>query len=368
MNLLFFHLFSIAHSVYWKYNAIEFEDLQKNSIEKPIFVVAFSYNCPHCQGLKQKVKQYAINGTGKRDDVIITTINCSSPHRYCKRFDIKTVPSMFLVIGDDQNYWPRIKNKNTSAWNAFFDEYLLNNFKEIKSVSQVPHNDKYVPFILETKSNETKEFQFIQSISRYYKIFGNTFYYIINKDINTYNLQVLKSPNCSKTYDQNLQSLKEFIYQNKFGPLHFYTYKEFTNIKESHISLMLIDSNSPLESQKEALLSYNNHFCNKITFGYSNDKTLTQKLDIASTDRPALIYKLPHCLAKTKVRVLDAIQAGFFEAAESKKACDEGFFLGVPTENTIPGLHIVVVYCVIVLSLILILRSDNSQDNDNKVE
>ena len=369
MNLFIFHLFSLSYCVFWKYNAIEFENLVRQSVERPIFVVAFSVNCPNCQGLKKEVKQYAINGTGKREDIIITTVNCSSPHRYCKRFlNIKTLPSMFLVIGNDENYWPKMTNKNTSAWGPFFDEYLSNNFKEINSLSQATCDEKYTPFVLETSSNETKEFQLIQRISRYYKIYGNTFFYIIDNTLSSYRLTVLKSPNCSKSYDQNTQTALEFIEQNKFGPLHLFTYQEFTQIKDRHISLMLVDSEILFQSQKEALLSFNDNFCNKITFGYSNDKNLTQKLGIASTDRPSLVYKLPHCIAKTKSRILDAIQAGFFEAAQEKKACDGEFFVGVPPENTIPGLHIVVVYCVIILSLILIIRTDNSPENENKFE
>ena len=365
---MFFVFFFLTKSIYWEFDVNEFDALKKNSTKTPIFLVATSRLCNHCNGIQESTKEFATKGFGQRDDVIITVVDCASPQHICKKMKIESTPSMFLIIGEDQNYWPQTKNKSTDSWNTFLNEYLNSNFNEIHSISEIPSSDKYNPFILKTKSNETKEFNEIRNFSRYYKIFNCTFYYIIDKELETFQFMVHTSANCSQLYDHQQETLKDFVERNKFGPMHSYSFKEYQNINSSRFGLILVETPYLLDMQKEALLSFNDYYCNKISFGFSNDNELSQYLGVISNDRPALVYKLPGCLAKTKERLLDAIQAGFFESAENNKTCSNSYFLGVPPENTIPGLHIVFIYYVIGLSLILILRSDNSQDTVEKIE
>ena len=361
--MLFFFFYSIS-CVYWEFNPKEYEELKKHSYEKPILMLFYSTKCPHCNGIKELVDKYTVNRTAGRNDSYVALVNCLGPDHYCRKYDIHYTPSMFLVIGPDKRYWPKITEKSIEKWDEAIDKYLYNDMNEIKEIGEIKDNET-LPFVLETKNNETKEFMTMAKIAKKYKLFDDKFYYIIKDDINESKLYTINSPNCTKVYDPKVQRLDEFIEQNKFGPKHNYNLDEYNHIPTESISLIIDANKDRVANVTRQLTKLSDGFCGKMLFGYSDDENLRKKLDIKKDDMPVFVYSTPKCVARTNADIFEAIEAHFFEEADKGKICNNDYFLGpVSNQLKIPGYHVVFVYVTVILSLTLILRTDNINDEN----
>lgn len=277
---MFFSLFVLSKCDWWDFDYNEFPKILANSMKKPLFVLCYSPSCPHCHGLPELLRNFSEN-EGKRSDIYYTTIDCSSSP-YCGIFKGSGTPNIVLVMGTQDKYWQKIKGRNIANWTIFVNEILGTNLREIhneKEFELAIHEPKSggTTFYLETPTTNHRIFSLLQSISRNYRIFNDTFVYKINPSLSHPILTAFTSPYCSFTMDPS-EDLLEFINKHKFGIFHRYDAKEMLSLISTQKSVILINDRELSHSQTSSLLTLSSHYCKSIKYGWASTENEPQVL------------------------------------------------------------------------------------------
>ena len=318
-------LFSIL--TWWEYNDDEFEEMKKNSFQKPILVVCYSKYCPHCIGLPEGTKQYS-DGIGNRTDIYVTTIECSEKTG-CYRFQITGTPHIALVIGKNRRYWPRIRSRNGEDWNKIIDSYLNPSLREIKTDQELtdainePTNGG-ATFHLETPDTKNPIFLSLKNLSNKYKLYNDTFTYRLNTKLESPQLAVYNSPTCSFKYYPNTESVENFVHAHRFGPKHRYDMDEYSKTIRKIPLITAYVEDSLNGAQKYALKSFSNNFCSKAKFGFislKESKNMMKFVGLNNSELPLLVFHYKKCVSVYKGRIVKAEESGFLGAALDNHIC-----------------------------------------------
>ncbi|KAK8857715.1 hypothetical protein M9Y10_016123 [Tritrichomonas musculus] len=212
-------LFSIFISIDITYG--NWEKLEKNNTNPPLFIFCFASWCPHCHGLvapfKNIQKKYE-----KSDQIITASLNCTFQQSLCSEFQVRSLPSfIFYYKSKIRSFLNPERNEKGLEYmvgkiiNYYDHDTKLTNrlYKNNKADSNSPR------FVCKINPNETELYlETLKIISDAKLIVNKTFFFDPdNEDLKKGNCKVFFSENNTKTMDQQVMGLSEFINENKIG-------------------------------------------------------------------------------------------------------------------------------------------------------
>ena len=326
---MIFFLIPLITCDWWDFNEEEFPKIVSNSFLKPLFVLCYSYSCPHCHGLPELLRNFSQN-EGNRNDIYFTSIECSTT-TYCRHFSVTGTPHLVVVMGPDRKYWLPVPGRNISSWAPFVENILQKKLRPISSEEELLRAKQEptsggTTFYLETPSITTQYFQKIQTLSQRYQIYNDTFVYSINPSLSSFKLTAYLSPECGITMKTN-ENIETFLSQNKFGYLHKYDLQEILDFISQNKAVILITDRPLSTAQKNSFSSLQSHFCQTIRYGWASTSNEPKMLKITGRtnwDLPFLFGSDMQngCEWIYKGKIKDAFKNGFLEKVQKGK-CDE---------------------------------------------
>jgi hypothetical protein len=368
----------VATSTWWNFSNAEFAEKKRNSLTLPIFVVCYSHWCPHCSGLPEGTVQYS-DSDGNRSDVLVTMIDCADQHSECSHFRIGGTPHMVLVIGQHRKYWPRVYSKVGKDWNVFIDKYVKSSLREVKSDTELlaakrEPTDGGTTFHLETPTSDIPLMAELANLSKEFRIYNDTFTYVINSKLERPFLTAFTSPDCPTKWTTG--TLRQFLESHKFGNCHEYDQDEYRLLSRRAKATVLVVEEGLSSGQGYALQNVRRNYCSRITFGWlkaKNSKHLLSEFKKNTSDLPFLIYSDENkCRAFYRGRTAEAGPSGFLEMALQGELCGK-WYPGGPVsreelqEPRFTGGDYSMVYVIGGLSLVTLIRIC-TQDGEAKQE
>jgi len=270
---MFFLLIVPSFSTWWEYDESTFQEKVKNSLDMPIFALCYSPYCPHCHGLPEGLKKYS-EGLGNRTDFLITSINCQVSYG-CRHFHIPGTPVMALVIGSNWRYWPITGERGPEGWDRWINETIRANLREVKddnelNVAKLEPKDGGSTFYLEVGDENHPFIDSLRNYSRYFRIFNDSFVYRINKNLTEPKLVAYRTPHCTKEFKGSITDLEKFFEANKYGLYHRYDYNEFAHLSSREKVAIYVNEGGITNAQRNGLMKLSQHYCDKVTFGWTN--------------------------------------------------------------------------------------------------
>ncbi|EAY21852.1 hypothetical protein TVAG_249120 [Trichomonas vaginalis G3] len=305
-------------STWWNFNIAGFQLKLRNIRNKPIFLLLYNKYCPYCQGLPEGIKAYS-QGLGNRDDIYISMIDCYS-ELSCSFFKISGTPTLYLINGPDEQYWPKSPERGPEGWDRWINQTLNYSFTEITSKSQLEETlDNYTDggsvFHLEVPSENHIYYKKVRELTKYYKNFQDVFLFQINSSIKDPKLTAYTSKYCQNTFSGFSFRLESFINKYKFGVLHPYSPYELIHSIQQNPGAILFNHGQIVDSQREALKTISKGNC-KLNYGYvdaSEDTDSLKYVKAAPSEMPFLagIGRLSGAKLIYKGKVADAWNSGF---------------------------------------------------------
>lgn len=290
-----FSLFlTLGRSIWWDFERKEIESVINDSLTKPLFVLLYAPDCPHCHGLPEQFRNYS-ESYGSRENILVTTIDCNANRRGCSVFPFHSTPTMLLIVGEDENYWPRTKLRWPHEWNDWINSYTDPQFREIRTLEELEKAkeepaDGGATFLLEIRDKNDPVLETMNSLTKAYKIYNDTFVYMIKTELVEPKLTVFRDKFCGREYhgDFSADSLKEFVDDNKFGIHHLYYPDEFTDLISNKRSLIYINNDETLlPQQRTALAELPKGSCSDdVVFGWAS---VEDRREILNATKKSLI-------------------------------------------------------------------------------
>lgn len=294
--MLFFLLEHVS-STWWDWNIKEFNDIMKGSIHKPLFVLCYSPYCPHCHGLPEGIKAYS-EGIGNRSDIYITSIDCMH-QQGCHIFGITGTPTILLVMGKRARYWQRTRERGAEGWDRWINETMGPNLRRIYNDTELKQaiaepTDGGTTFVLEVPSEDDPSVETVRSLSRSYRLFNDTFVYIVDPEIKSAKITAHTSEYCSIKYNGKMTEVRGFLEKHKFGTLHRYDTSEFRDInKKKNRGAIYFTDRKLNDNLIHRLKVISKGHCDMI-YGWANvqdDQQILKSTEVKETDIP-LMYKI----------------------------------------------------------------------------
>lgn len=344
--------FVIGNSVYWEFKQTEYFSKLRNSMNVPIFAVCYSEFCPICKEIPDLVKEYT-EGKGKREDVIITMLECTNHPYLCKNFHTMGFPHIVLVMGNDYRRWPRVYDRDIDKWDEFINKYL---YPEIKNNSESNlHFDAGSQYVITTPSLNSSYYRSIQEKYKQYRLMNVDFYYEINESITEPIITVYRSKTTSEVFDSKKESLDSFIDRTRFPMLHEFTFHEFEEISNYPYYLYHVEGKIT-DIEKTFLANLSTIHGQNMIVGWTSDVVIARRHFLESKDIPISIYKSKKCTARSKYRIVDLDKIDFFNQTDKGVACQYEFWSGLKNNNGIRGYTFQYYFLSICMLIILISR------------
>lgn len=311
-------LFTFASSIWWEFSIAGIRSKIRNSREKPLFLLLYNRYCPHCHGLPEGLKKYS-EGLGNRDDIYISSVDCFEGYG-CSFFRIQGTPTMYLILGTEEEYWPVSPERGPEGWDRWINESLNYSLTEINSSEELNQRiDNYTDggsiFLLETPSIDHKYFTITRELSRFYKHYHDLFLYKVDKSLKYPKITAYTSKYCHYEYHGSAGRIEKFINRHKFGVLHKYLPTEYSSIGRSNAAAVILNNGPLFGSQIQSLHKISRDHCN-IDYGYIDIEQNTdalKQLRANSNDVPFLAGygKLSGTKSIYKGKISDAWKSGF---------------------------------------------------------
>lgn len=268
---MFFFL-SFCTCLYWKYNPDEYEELEKNSVKRPIFALATLSTCPHCKGIPTRLRQFS-DSLGDSTKVIFTTLVCDN-NTLCKKMNVRGVPMCFLIRGSDPKLWLTTMEQTIDGWASFLAEALESKLTEIKSQEEMEKSlintfEGGSAFLLKYNPlQDMKYYKEFRQFSKIYNLIGCRFF--VQSNSNETSISAYRSEYCSVT--QNLtkvSEIKEFIDNYRFSVFHSFDSGDIKEQLKLKRNLLLEIVESPFSSHAYiGLIHVSEKYCNKYEVGW----------------------------------------------------------------------------------------------------
>lgn len=248
-------LFCKTTSTWWDYDASHIDEMIKNSIEKPLFILFYSHYCGHCHGLPEGLQAYS-EGLGNRSDIYLSKVDCADERRACGKFQIRGTPTMLLIMGNDRDYWPESPERGAEGWDRWINMSIAPSVIRVRSFDDVtPALNDYKNggsvFYLEVPSEDHPYFLKYKEISRTHKFYESKFYYALGSGPK---LTGYTSKFCSIKFSGSVEKMEEFITNNKFSAAHKFTDKELVDVGIRKPAAVLVTNKDSIHQvQAEAL-------------------------------------------------------------------------------------------------------------------
>lgn len=332
---MFSFLIFNVRSEFWRFSAKRYKQIEKNSFDKPLFVVAYSPWCGHCTEIPNESRIFR-ESTLNRNDFYFTLLNCGEGDA-CTHFYVPHTPYIVLVQGDERDYWPETKQHTAAEWLKFIDENIRDHLIKIDDESLIESYKSNLTgggslFYLQLQSEHSPIFKAYQEIAKRYYIYHDTFLYRIAPS-KPEKIVAYTSPSCQIEYSQT-SLIKTFIDHYKFGASHRYLEKEINSLHQSQLpsAVLLVEDNYQepkiTEGLKKDVLKIADQNCNLKTgwMSFRYNEGYLQDHKINDEDMPTLIYNGYGCLNRYQGRIRDVIDTDFLNLSISKQMCNKLYY------------------------------------------
>lgn len=235
---MLFLTFSIF--IWWKYNPDEYDELEKNSMKRPIFAVATLSTCPHCKGFPTLMRQFS-DMLGDKSKIIFTALLCEH-NKLCDKIGVRGVPAFYLIRGSDPKYWIQTSERTMEGWARFLADSTKSKFVEYTNESNLNEliNKTYdggSTFLFEYDSREY--FESYKKTAKFYSLMNCVFIYRSSTDHKN-TITAWHAPGYKTTENiEKVEDIKNFIDYHKFSAFHCYDSGEIKDMIKAKRSLAL---------------------------------------------------------------------------------------------------------------------------------
>jgi hypothetical protein len=308
--LLFF--LSLSAATWWDYNPEELPEKVKGSIEKPIFILLYSHRCPHCHGLPEALKLY--NETlGNREDVFLTMIDCADS-KECETFHIHGTPTMRLIFGLDEHYWPYTSGRNGSVWNNFINQLITPLIHTVGSENELESIINRIEggsaFLVEAPTTSHPIYTSVLALSPLLRLYQCE---LLFRAAAVARVTAFRSPRCLFSFNGGARAVANFLNRSKFSATHMFFPEELTFDGPAAV---LAVAHRPTPAQFDALRALAAQRCD-VTLGWTTPdrgKDVYRATNTTHAELPALIgFREGGDVVKFRGRTAAAVAAGFID-------------------------------------------------------
>jgi thiol-disulfide isomerase/thioredoxin len=277
---MLFLYFSWVSAVWWDFAHTDFETRAIDSFEHPFFAVCTSPTCPHCRGISTLFQKFS-QSLGPRSSVVFTHIDCTTSD-ICARAEVRGVPAFVLMRGASSRYWLTAYGRSTSEWSK-----LLHSHVGISAEERPPKLSETVKgatsFHLISPPIDREIVRQFKKLSGSYRVFNNSFTFEFDSELRKTKVIAYRSPNCSISAEIRVKGMKACIERNKFGDLHHYDLEEWNSVSDETPFGLFVVKRELGSGGMRSLLTFSEHFCGQMNFGWSSFASETGIGDLTST-------------------------------------------------------------------------------------
>jgi len=330
---MFFCFVLVVQSTLFEWNPDKFDQIVKNSHEKPIFMVLYSTYCSHCAGLPEVFRQFSQN-EGNRSDIYVTIVDCGKYHQ-CSRFQAKGTPNMIMIIGENPKYWPKTTSKLTKDWISLIDRYSKTSLRKISTSDELARvradPATGTVFFLETPNEVHKTFKYMREQSKSLQIYNGSFVYKVNPSIVEPKLIAYVSQKCGVYFQPKKQTIDQFLKMYRFGSKHLFEWNELQDVQTYHSTVILVVEDGLTKGQQFILSNIPHNECYDTSYGWISSRHTFQihrDLNFSKDDLPAVVVysKAKTCISRSNVRAIDMFSSGFVKLALAGEICGSEFW------------------------------------------